>query len=81
MVISGPTRKLRRLSTEPLDPGAASGTAIGDRYAGRIVIDREPLLLLISSLTLRPLRIRARDVRTLPARRPDVSAGRVSFLP
>lgn len=72
MVILRPTRKIRQLSTEPLDPEAVSDTALGDWYANRIVIDRQPLLLLISSLSLLPLLIRARDVRRLPTRLPEV---------
>ncbi len=45
-----------------------SDTALGDWYVNRIVVDRQPLLLLVSSATLLPILIPARDVRTLPDR-------------
>jgi hypothetical protein len=47
---------------------APSDTALGDWYVNRLVVDRQPLLLLVSSATLLPILIPARDVRTLPDR-------------
>ena len=80
MVILRPTRKLRQLSPEAIDPGAVSDTALGDWYANRIVLDRQPLLLVISSLSLLTVLIRARDVRTLPARLPEVVGARLDRM-
>jgi hypothetical protein len=47
---------------------ANSDTALGDWYVNRVVVDRRPLLLLVSAATLLPILIPARDVRTLPDR-------------
>jgi hypothetical protein len=64
-------RRTRRLSASLPDSGVVlpiSDTALGDWYVNRIVVDRQPLLLLVSSATLLPILIPARDVRTLPDR-------------
>jgi hypothetical protein len=45
-----------------------SDTALGDWYVNRIVVDRQPLLLLVSAASLLPILLPARDVRTLPKR-------------
>ena len=47
---------------------ACSDTALGDWYVNRIVVDRQPILLLVSSTSLLPLLLPARDVRSLPGR-------------
>ena len=74
MVILRPTQKLR--SALPLTDAAdrESDTALGDWYVNRIVVDRRPLLLLVSAKALLPLLAPARDVRTLPARLPALVA-------
>jgi hypothetical protein len=66
-------------------PGSASDsdvsdTALGDWYVNRIVIDRQPLLLLMSSTSLLPVLIRARDVKTLPDRIGDIVANRLRHM-
>ena len=74
MVIIRPTQKLRNVLplTETVD--GESDTALGDWYVNRIVVDRQPLLLLISSKGLLPLVHPARDVRSLPKRLPTLVA-------
>jgi len=68
MVILRPTKKLRSLlPIAELEP-VGNDTALGDWYVNRLVVDRQPLLLLISSLSLLPMLLPARDVRTLPDR-------------
>jgi len=66
-VILRPTRRLRSLL-----PTAAvstqSDTALGDWYVNRIVVARQPLLLMVSSASLLPMLLPARDVRSLPGR-------------
>ena len=47
---------------------ASSDTALGDWYVNRVVAARQPLLLLVSSTSLLPMLIPARDVRGLPTR-------------
>jgi hypothetical protein len=68
MVILRPTRKLHAL----LPPAGAvlnpSDTALGDWYVNRLIVDRQPLLLLVSAASLLPMLIPARDVRRLPER-------------
>ena len=68
MVILRPTRKLNSLlpATEVIP--TSSDTALGDWYVNRVVVDRQPLLLLVSSTSLLPMLIPAQDVRGLPAR-------------
>ena len=68
MVILRPTRKLNSLlpATEVIP--TSSDTALGDWYVNRVVVDRQPLLLLVSSTSLLPMLIPARNVRGLPAR-------------
>ena len=72
MVVLRPTQKLRALL--PLTTGSVgeSETALGDWYINRIVVDRRPLLLLLSAQALLPLLIPARDVRSLPDRLPGL---------
>jgi hypothetical protein len=57
-----------------------SDTALGDWYVNRIVVDRQPLLLLISSTSLLPIVMRARDVRGLPRRLVSVVEARLRRL-
>lgn len=65
MVILRPIRKLQTLlpAAEVSRPG---DTALGDWYVNRLVVDRQPLLLLVSSTSLLPMLVPAGDVRSLP---------------
>lgn len=68
MVVLRATQKvMRRLPPSSLEPGV-SDTALGDWYVNRIVVDRQPLLLLVSSSSLLTLLAPARAVRELPSR-------------
>ena len=76
MVILRPTRRLRSI----LPAAAVSGrseTALGDWYVNRIVVDRQPLLLFVSSASLLPMLVPARDVRGLPDRLGALVASRL----
>jgi Domain of unknown function (DUF6933) len=66
MVILRPTRKLRSLLPATVTVLTPSDTALGDWYVNRIVTKRQPLLLLVSSTSLLPVVMPARDVRSLP---------------
>ena len=68
MVILRPTKKLGSLRPLAESVPACYDTALGDWYVNRIVVDRKPLLLLVSSMSLLPMLLPARDVRGLPAR-------------
>ncbi len=58
----------------------ASDTALGDWYVNKRIVDRKPLLLLVSAVTLLPMIIPARDVRTLPTRLPALVRRRLQFM-
>jgi uncharacterized protein DUF6933 len=63
MVILRPTKKLGALLPPEKSVPVSHDTALGDWYVNRIVVDRQPLLLLVSSASLLPLLLPARDVR------------------
>ncbi|MBL0938499.1 MAG: hypothetical protein IBJ03_06380 [Gemmatimonadaceae bacterium] len=72
MVILRPTQKLRNLLPTTNAEALASETALGDWYVNRMVVDRRPLLLFVSSIALLPLLVPARDVRSIPDRLPEL---------
>lgn len=79
MVILRATKKvLGRLAQTAAD--GASDTALGDWYVNRVVIDRQPLLILVSSTSLLPIVAPARNVRDLPATLPKLVADRLRRL-
>jgi hypothetical protein len=80
MVVLRVTRKVLKLLTESHEPVAKSDTALGDWYANRVVVDRQPLLLLASARSLLPILQPARDVRSLPERLPGLVANRLERL-
>jgi len=70
------TRKLRALI--PVETVTTpSDAALGDWYVNRIVVDRRPLLLLVSSASLLSMLLPARDVRGLPQRLASLVASRL----
>ncbi|MEO6331169.1 MAG: hypothetical protein ABIV11_01645 [Gemmatimonadaceae bacterium] len=62
------TQKLASALAVTAGDAPLSSTALGDWYANRLVVDRKPLLLLVSSRSLLPILLPARDLRTLPSR-------------
>lgn len=79
MVIIRPTKKLH--SQLPIrDVPGRSDTALGDWYVNRVVVARQPLLLLVSSTSLLPMAVPARDVRFLPERLPSLVEARLRHL-
>src|SRR5438128_11352766 len=68
MVILRPTHKLHSALRTSRNIPAKSDTALGDWYVNRIVVDRQPVLLLVSAASLLPVLLPARDVRGLPSR-------------
>ncbi len=80
MVLLRATQQVLR-NLPPISSAAlSSDTALGDWYVKRLVVDRVPLLLLISSNSLLPLVLRAQDVRSLPQRLPDLVGARLRRL-
>ena len=68
MVVLRATQKVLKLLSEPVNGSATSDTALGDWYVNRIVIDRRPLLLLVSSTSRLAVVTPARNVGALPER-------------
>jgi hypothetical protein len=68
MVVLRATQKVLRLLPESVGSSVTSTTALGDWYVNRIVVDRQPLLLLVSSTSLLSVITPARDVMGLPRR-------------
>ena len=80
MVTLRATRKVLRLLPPPRAASGASDTALGDWYVNRIVVDRRPLLLIVSERSRLSIIEPARDVRDLPARLPDLVRRRLAVL-
>lgn len=68
MVILRRTRKLAAFLPVTKAGPASSDTALGDWYVNRLVVARQPLLLMVSSTSLLPILMPARDLRGLPSR-------------
>jgi len=80
MVVLRPTRKLFRSLPPWPSPVAVSDTALGDWYVNRLVVDRRPLLILLSARSLLAVLTLARDVQALPERLPRLVADRLGRL-
>jgi hypothetical protein len=81
MVFIRATKKVLRYLPAPTPVTAeANTTALGDWYVNRVVVDRRPLLLFISSESLLPILLPARDVRSLPDFLPDLVKRRLGRL-
>jgi hypothetical protein len=79
VVIIRPTKKLHsQLPIRQVSGG--SDTALVDWYVNRVVVARQPLLLLVSSMSLLPMVVLARDVRSLPERLPSIVEARLQQL-
>jgi len=77
VVIIRPVRKLYGSLPLSSDTRLTSTTALGDWYVKRIVVDRHPLLILVSSTSLLTILTLARDVRGLPGRLAELVASRL----
>jgi hypothetical protein len=77
MVILRPTKKLALLLQTAETVPVCNDTALGDWYVNRVVVDRQPLLLLVSSASLLPMLLPARDVRGLPGKLGALVAARL----
>jgi hypothetical protein len=80
MVVLRPTRKLFRSLPPSPSAVAVSDTALGDWYVNRLVVDRRPLLILLSTKSLLAALTLARDVQALPERLPRLIADRLGRL-
>jgi hypothetical protein len=80
MVILRATKRLSSALPAGRTLPAYSDTALGDWYVNRLLVDRRPLLLLVSSASLPALLVPARDVRSLPDRLPALVDERLRRL-
>lgn len=80
MVTLRATRKVLKALERQVECGD-SDTALGDWYVNRIVVNRKPLLLLVSSNSLLAIVTWARGVRTLPERLTRLVEDRLRRLP
>lgn len=77
MLILRATQKILRTLPCAIEDSASSTNALGDWYVNRVMIDRKPLLLLVSSTSLLPMVIGAKDVKSLPGRFPGLIEARL----
>lgn len=68
MVVLRATRKILRSLSLSAGDTDVSGNALGDWYVNRIVVDRKPLLLLVSAKSRLAMLTPARNVKELPDR-------------
>jgi len=80
MVVLRATQKLAKVLPPSADAAAESDTALGDWYVNRLIVDRQPLLLLVSARSLLAIVTPAREVRELPKRLPSLVAARLKRL-
>jgi hypothetical protein len=80
MIVLRATQKILKGLAELDIKAETSDTALGDWYVNRIVVDRQPLLLLVSSLSRLAILVPARDVKNLPDRLGAMVAGRLERL-
>lgn len=77
MVVLRATQKVLRTLPQTASDADVSNTALGDWYVNRIMVDRRPLLLLVSAKSRLAILAPARDVRSLPDRLPGMIANRL----
>jgi hypothetical protein len=80
MVILRATQKLAATLPTTTLGGETSDTALGDWFVNRFVIDRRPLLLLLSEKSLLPILTPARNVSDLPEALPELVTRRLRRL-
>lgn len=80
MVALRATRKVLRYLPPAEAVNARSDGALGDWYANRLVVDRRPLLLLVSSESLLAILIPGRELRSVPERLPSIVGARLRRL-
>lgn len=80
MVVLRATKKVLKSLPVSADDAGLSETALGEWYVNRIVVDRQPLLLLLSAESLLLMLTPARDVKNLPQRVAGMVEGRLRRL-
>jgi hypothetical protein len=80
VIVLRATQKVLRLLPQSGHGAGASDTALGEWYVNRIVIARQPLLLLVSEKSLLSILTLGRDVKRLPERLAEAVASRLRRL-
>ena len=80
MVVLRATRKVLKSIAITEDATDVSDNALGDWYVNRVVVDRKPLLLIVSSLSLLSIISPARDLKNLDKALNDLVRGRLERL-
>lgn len=80
MIIIRATGRVLRFLPESASDTHTSDTALGDWYVNRIVVDRRPLLLLVSALSRLAILTPARNVKDLPKSICELVARRLKRL-
>jgi hypothetical protein len=80
VVVLRATQKLLRSLPQFTGELGVSDNALGDWYANRIVVNRRPLVLLVSSSSLLSILTPARDAKTLPDRLAQIVGDRLRRL-
>lgn len=80
MLVLRATGKILKAMPESASEADTSDTALGDWYVNRLVVDRKPLLLLVSALSRLAVLAPARDVKNLPKRIGELIAQRLERL-
>lgn len=80
VIILRRTKKLQKQLPASPEPLSESEGALGDWYANRIVVHRQPLVLLVSSKSLLAVLVRAKGVGGLPKRLPQIIESRLMRL-
>lgn len=80
MMVVRATQRLRRYLPPIQNVDLLSDRALGDWYGNRLVVDRQPLLLLMNAETLLTILLPARDLKTLPQRLSAIVAARLRRL-
>ncbi|WP_441351065.1 DUF6933 domain-containing protein [Thiohalobacter thiocyanaticus] len=80
MLVLRATTKVLKTLKESATETDASDTALGDWYVNRIVVDRKPMLLLVSSRSRLAILTPARDVKNLPCWVGELIADRLARL-
>jgi hypothetical protein len=80
VIVLRATRKVLKSLVVSASDADISDTALGDWYVNRVVVDRQPLLLLVSSASLLSIVTYARDVKSLPDRLAQAVGSRLQRL-
>ena len=71
MIVIRATKKVLKFLPRAGDAIASSDNALGDWYVNRLVVDRKPLLLIVSERSRLAIIEPARNIKLLPANLPE----------